>query len=239
MDGTTVLLTVMAGGAGLIAGALVPSMVRAGAQRLFFEWQEQARATLELPTASAMSNELPHPTFARRLFCAAALAACWAGLALTAGPSIQALAYAAFLWALLALTMFDLDHMLLPDVLTLPLLWAGLLLSSIGVTGVPLTAAVWGATLGYLSLWIFYWAFRLATGKEGLGYGDFKLLAAFGAWCGPLALAPIVAGASVIGAAVGVYLRVRRGNTGPLPFGPSLAFSASAYAFVQLLLSRA
>ncbi|MGJ7544459.1 prepilin peptidase [Variovorax sp. LT1R16] len=136
-----------------------------------------------------------------------------------------ALAWCGFSAALLALALIDWDTTLLPDDITLPLLWAGLLASMLGLTGVALNAAVAGAVAGYLSLWSVYWLFKLATGKEGMGYGDFKLFAAFGAWFGWQALVPIVLMASVIGVIVGLALKFNNGlrEGGYVPFGPFLA----------------
>ncbi len=134
-------------------------------------------------------------------------------------------------WFLIALAMIDLDHQLLPDSLTLPLLWGGLLASLVGggLAGTTLPveprSAILGAAIGYLSLWAVYHLFRLATGKEGMGYGDFKLLGALGAWLGYQMLLPIVLLAAVVGAVIGGVLilshRTQRGN--PIPFGPFLA----------------
>ncbi|MDM0068581.1 A24 family peptidase [Variovorax sp. J31P207] len=136
-----------------------------------------------------------------------------------------ALAWCAFAAALLALALIDWDTTLLPDDITLPLLWGGLLASIAGFTGVPLAHAVWGAVAGYLSLWAIYWLFKLTTGKEGMGYGDFKLFAAFGAWFGWQALVPIILMASVIGVVVGLALKFSSGlrEGGYVPFGPFLA----------------
>ncbi len=140
------------------------------------------------------------------------------------GFGLPGLAALAFTFVLIALTFIDADTTLLPDSLTLPLLWAGLLLN-IGGTFVPLSEAVIGATAGYLILWSIYWLFKLATGKEGMGYGDFKLLAALGAWFGWKMLLPILLLSSVVGATVGIILLVlaRRGRDIPIPFGPYLA----------------
>ena len=140
------------------------------------------------------------------------------------GFGLPGLAALAFTYVLIALTFIDADTTLLPDSLTLPLLWAGLLLN-IGGTFVPLSEAVIGATAGYLILWSIYWLFKLATGKEGMGYGDFKLLAALGAWFGWKMLLPILLLSSVVGATVGIILLVlaRRGRDIPIPFGPYLA----------------
>jgi leader peptidase (prepilin peptidase)/N-methyltransferase len=140
------------------------------------------------------------------------------------GPTLAALGAAAFGWALLSLALIDLDTLLLPDDITLPLLWAGLLVN-FGGTLVPLGTAVIGAVAGYLALWLVYWAFKLATGKEGMGHGDFKLLAAIGAWLGWQKLPLVILLASVVGAAVGIALMVfaRHAREKPIPFGPYLA----------------
>ncbi|QEA12050.1 prepilin peptidase [Comamonas flocculans] len=139
------------------------------------------------------------------------------------GPA--GLAWSAFSAALVAAACIDWDTTLLPDDITLPLLWGGLLASLLHYSGVTLTDAVLGAMGGYLSLWSVYWGFKLATGKEGMGYGDFKLFAALGAWFGWQALVPIILLASVVGAVVGVVLKLRGGlHEGKyVPFGPFLA----------------
>jgi leader peptidase (prepilin peptidase)/N-methyltransferase len=133
---------------------------------------------------------------------------------------------------LLALAAIDADTTLLPDDLTLPLIWIGLLIN-LRPTYAPLHEAVIGAVAGYLSLWSVYWVFKLLTGKEGMGYGDFKLLAALGAWLGWKMLLPIILMSSLVGAVVGVVLIVlaRRGREIPIPFGPYLA----AAGFLALL----
>ena len=135
-----------------------------------------------------------------------------------------ALLWCGFVATLVALAAIDWDTTLLPDNLTLPLLWAGLVSSAVGWT-IPLPDAVWGAVAGYLSLWSVYWLFKLTTGKEGMGFGDFKLLAALGAWLGLKMILPIVLGASMIGAVVGLVLKfggnLREGRY--VPFGPFLA----------------
>jgi len=128
------------------------------------------------------------------------------------------------IWALLALTAIDFDTQLLPDDITLPLLWAGLLFNLNGVfTNLP--SAVLGAVIGYIALWSVYWAFKLVTGKEGMGYGDFKLLAALGAWLGWEMLPLIILLSSLVGAVVGITLIValKHGRNIPIPFGPYLA----------------
>ena len=130
----------------------------------------------------------------------------------------------AFTWALIVLTMIDVDHKLLPDNITLPLLWLGLVFNLSG-TYVSLEDAVLGAMLGYLLLWSVYWLFKLLTGKEGMGYGDFKLLAALGAWLGWQALPLIILLSSLVGAVCGIMLMIAkgRGREVPIPFGPYLA----------------
>ncbi|MFN8737694.1 MAG: prepilin peptidase, partial [Betaproteobacteria bacterium] len=138
----------------------------------------------------------------------------------------------ALTWTLIALTFIDADTTLLPDSLTLPLLWLGLLANLFGVFA-PLEQAVIGAVCGYLSLWSVYWLFKLLTGREGMGYGDFKLLAALGGWLGYKMLLPIILLSSVVGAIVGIVLIAlqRRGRDIPIPFGPYLA----AAGFLTLL----
>ncbi|HXY06131.1 MAG TPA: A24 family peptidase [Burkholderiaceae bacterium] len=129
-------------------------------------------------------------------------------------------------WFLIALSFIDADTTLLPDSMTLPLLWLGLLLN-IPATFAPLRDAVIGAACGYVCLWLVYWAFKLTTGREGMGYGDFKLLAALGAWLGWKMLLPIVLLSSLAGAVLGMGLIVlaRRGRNIPIPFGPYLAIA--------------
>lgn len=140
------------------------------------------------------------------------------------GFTSYAFAAILFSWILLILTVIDIDHQLLPDQLTLPLIWLGLLFNSI--TGsIPLQDAVWGAVAGYLSLWSVFWVFKLLTGKEGMGYGDFKLLAALGAWLGWQFLPLIILLSSVVGAVFGgaVLMLKRSDSSTPMPFGPYLA----------------
>ncbi len=137
-----------------------------------------------------------------------------------------ALLYCGMVAALVALTMIDWDTTVLPDVITLPLMWAGLLAAALGwLPGLTLAASLWGAIAGYLSLWSVYWLFKLTTGKEGMGFGDFKLLAALGAWLSWQAILPIVLMASMLGAAVGLLMKfkgsLREGRF--VPFGPFLA----------------
>jgi len=140
------------------------------------------------------------------------------------GSGWLGLAGLAFTYFLIAMTLIDYDTKTLPDDLTYPLLWLGLLINLNG-TIVPLRDAVIGAMAGYVSLWAVYWLFKLVTGKEGMGYGDFKLLAALGAWMGWAMLPTIIILSSVVGAVVGVSLIVfaRRDRNNPIPFGPYLA----------------
>lgn len=140
------------------------------------------------------------------------------------GFNLAAFAVIFFSWCLIALTAIDIDHQLLPDKITLPLLWIGLILNSFDYfTSLP--SALWGAVLGYLSLWSVYWLFKLLTGKEGMGYGDFKLLAALGAWAGADMLPLIILVSSLIGAIVGGLMIAfsRHESQTPIPFGPYLA----------------
>ena len=141
------------------------------------------------------------------------------------GLSSTALVWCAFSAAIVALAMIDWDTTFLPDDITLPLLWGGLIAAALKLTAITLTASLWGAVAGYVSLWCIYWAFKLITGKEGMGYGDFKLFAALGAWFGLLALIPIILMASVIGAVVGIAMKFSSGlrEGGYIPFGPFLA----------------
>lgn len=130
-----------------------------------------------------------------------------------------------FSWTLICLIMIDYDHQLLPDNLTLPLLWLGLLANSFNLF-TDLTAAVWGAAIGYLLLWSIFWAFKLITGKDGMGFGDFKLLAVMGAWMGWQVLPMVIILSSLSGALLGGYLVLRgRDRHQPIPFGPYLAIA--------------
>ena len=159
------------------------------------------------------------------------------------GWTMTTLIWCGFSALLLALAMIDWDTTLLPDDMTLPLMWAGLVAAALGWnTAVDLSTAVWGAVGGYLSLWGVYWAFKLATGKEGMGYGDFKLFAALGAWFGWPALVPMILMASVIGAIVGIAMKFSSGlrEGGYIPFGPFLAgagFTAMIFGPQSILRS--
>ena len=153
----------------------------------------------------------------------------------THGAGAAALAWASFASVLLALAVIDARTTWLPDALTQPLTWGGLIAAACGWTGLPLTDALAGAVAGYLSLWSVYWAFRLATGKEGMGHGDFKLLAALGAWFGWQSLLAIVLIASLSGLCVALVL-MRRGllaHNRQIAFGPFLALAGAWLLFFQ------
>ncbi|WP_305406170.1 prepilin peptidase [Photobacterium leiognathi] len=142
-------------------------------------------------------------------------------------PSWWSLAVIFFTFALIALTFIDIDKMLLPDQITLPLMWAGILLSVVGISPVSLTDSVIGAIAGYLSLWSVFWVFKLLTKKDGMGYGDFKLLAALGAWLGWQLLPFVVLLSSIVGALCGLVLLKMQDadNQTPFSFGPYLAIA--------------
>lgn len=148
------------------------------------------------------------------------------------GWSVALPAALLLIWSLIVLTMIDADTQLLPDDITLPLLWLGLVLNAYHLF-IPLEDALWGAIAGYLSLWSVYWFFKLLTGKEGMGYGDFKLLAALGAWMGWQMLPLILVLSSLVGAVVGVMLMIlkKHQRDTPIPFGPYLA-AAGFLAFM-------
>ena len=154
------------------------------------------------------------------------------------GPALAALASFGFMASLLVAALVDWDSQWLPDRLTLPLLWAGLLLASLDLNplGTDLQAAVWGAMAGYLSLWLVAAGFKLVTGKDGLGGGDSKLLAALGAWLGGLMLPSVILLASLIGLGIALWFRWMRGQHGAFPFGPALAASAALLFCQQALL---
>ena len=158
------------------------------------------------------------------------------GFGVLQGSLSSMLMAAFFCWTLLALTFIDLDTHLLPDTLTQPLLWAGLLGAMQNTVNTDLQSAVLGATFGYLSLWLVYWSFKLVTGKEGMGYGDFKLLAALGAWLGWQSLPALILLSSLSGAVIGISMILfgLRSSEEPIPFGPFLAIAGIS----QLFLSR-
>jgi leader peptidase (prepilin peptidase)/N-methyltransferase len=150
------------------------------------------------------------------------------------GPTWQAAVAMLLVWGLLALTFIDFETQLLPDSLTQPLLWIGLLVNVQGLF-VPLGEAVVGAVAGYMSLWLVYHAFKLLTGKEGMGFGDFKLLAVLGAWMGWKALPLVILLSSLVGAVVGVALILFSGHdrARPIPFGPYLALAGLLMLFLR------
>lgn len=144
----------------------------------------------------------------------------------TYGLGLEGFSLLLLTWSLIALTFIDIDHHLLPDRITLPLLWLGLLLNTQEVF-TSLSSAVWGAAAGYLVLWAVYWGFKLLTGKEGMGYGDFKLLAAIGAWGGISVLPATILISSVVGVVLTLAIAAvgKRSASEPLPFGPYLAIA--------------
>lgn len=163
-------------------------------------------------------------------------------VALTLPWSWTLLAWLVFMWALIGLTLIDLDTQLLPDQITLPLLWLGLLAQVAGLLpAVTLTDAVIGAMAGYLSLWLVFHGFRLLTGKEGMGYGDFKLFATFGAWFGWQALPLIILLSSLVGAVIGIamMLILGRDRSVPIAFGPYLCGAALVFFFWGEAISNA
>lgn len=169
----------------------------------------------------------------------AANALLWIACVWHFGPTAQALGAMFFTSCLLVLALIDFDTTLLPDDITLPLLWAGLLANLLGLyTSLP--GAVIGAMAGYLALWSVYWGFKLLTGKEGMGYGDFKLLAALGAWLGWQMLPQLILLSSLVGAIVGIALMVlaKRGKDVPIPFGPYLAAAGVIALFWGPALNR-
>ena len=156
------------------------------------------------------------------------------------GYTLAAAGALLFAWAMIALSFIDIDTQLLPDDITLPLLWAGLTFN-LGGNFTDLRSAVIGAIAGYLALWAIYWGFKLATGKEGMGYGDFKLLAAIGAWLGWQMLPLTILLSSFVGAVIGIALIIatRRGREVPIPFGPYLAAAGVLALFWGQPLTRA
>ncbi|GAB6049373.1 A24 family peptidase [Hydrogenophilus islandicus] len=155
------------------------------------------------------------------------------------GVTVTALLAAAYLWVLIALAFIDWETQLLPDDLTLPLLWLGLLANLDGRFA-PLPHAVVGALCGYLLLWSLYWLFKIVTGKEGMGYGDFKLLAALGAWLGVAMLPQVLLVSASLGAVIGITARAtgRLAQGQPIPFGPFLAFAGVISLFAPNLLAQ-
>jgi leader peptidase (prepilin peptidase)/N-methyltransferase len=141
------------------------------------------------------------------------------------GATVTGAAWCVFAATLVTLALIDWDTTLLPDDLTLPLLWLGMIAAAMGWIPVTLSSSLWGAVAGYMSLWLVYWGFKLATGKEGMGFGDFKLFAALGAWFGWQTLIPMILIASVIGAIVGIAMKInsKLREGGYVPFGPFLA----------------
>ncbi len=154
------------------------------------------------------------------------------------GASITTVMALVLTYTLVALTFIDLEHKLLPDLLTLPLIWLGLVVNSFGLFS-TLEDALWGVVAGYMSLWLVYWVFRLVTGKHGMGYGDFKLLAALGAWLGWETLPIIVLISAAFGVVVSLILRMKTTPIDPqIPFGPFLSMGGCIYLLWGEQLSR-
>ncbi|WP_342618711.1 A24 family peptidase [Rhodoferax sp. GW822-FHT02A01] len=165
------------------------------------------------------------PISARYPLVEATVAALFFYCSWTYGANASGLAWSVFATVLVALALIDWDTTLLPDDLTLPLVWLGLIAAALQWIPVTLNASLWGAVGGYMSLWTVYWAFKLVTGKDGMGYGDFKLFAALGAWFGWQTLIPMILIASIIGAIVGIAMKLNASlrEGGYVPFGPFLA----------------
>ena len=149
------------------------------------------------------------------------------------GLTATGVVWCGFSAALLTLALIDWDTTYLPDDITLPLVWSGLIVAALQWNSISLSESLWGAVAGYMSLWLVYWGFKLLTGKEGMGYGDFKLFAALGAWFGWQALVPLILLASVIGAIIGIVMKLRSSlrEGGYIPFGPFLAGAGFAVLF--------
>lgn len=156
------------------------------------------------------------------------------------GWSLTAVAWAGFCTVVLVAAGIDWDTQILPDLLTLPLVWAGLILSNLQIISTPLAQSLWGAVIGYLVLWSVFWLFKWLTGKEGMGYGDFKFLAAFGAWMGPFAIIPLLLLSCTVGAVVGILLRLKGalGENQAIAFGPYLAMAALIMCFTSPIIYR-
>ena len=163
----------------------------------------------------------------------AAMALLALGAVATWGWSVQGLVGAAFFAVLLVLTGIDLKTRLLPDQIVLPAVWGALLASMLPGSPIAPEAAMMGAMIGYMSLWSVFWLFKIATGKEGMGYGDFKLLALIGAMLGPSSILPVVLCSTVAGSVVGIALMARRKESQPFAFGPYLALGGVVYALAQ------
>ena len=163
-----------------------------------------------------------------------------AACAIAFGPTLQLVGALVFVWALIALTFIDLDTQLLPDSITLPLVWVGLVINLLGGF-TDLESSVTGAVAGYLVLWTVFWGFKLVTGKEGMGYGDFKLLAAIGAFLGWQVLPVVILLSSLVGAMVGIAMIALRshGREVPIPFGPYLAAAGLIALFFGQAINNA
>ncbi|MBA1190104.1 prepilin peptidase [Pseudomonas entomophila] len=195
-----------------------------GCDRRLLAWQRIAWLSY-LPRRQRC-DRCGQPVAGRRASMELGCAALTGVVAWSLGPGEQAVALAVLTWCLLALSVIDARHQVLPDVLVLPMLWLGLIVNALGLF-VPLHGALWGAVAGYLSLWTVFWLFKLITGKDGMGHGDFKLLALIGAWGGWQVLPLTLVLSSLLGAVAGLWLLRRPGVVlgTVMPFGPYLAIA--------------
>jgi leader peptidase (prepilin peptidase) / N-methyltransferase len=239
LHGHPIFLAAIAGILGLVVGSFLNVVIHRVPRMMERDWREQAVSVLDEADLKDCAQKLrsrhapaPYNLLAPASACPKCghriraienivLAAC---IAWRYGFTLATAGTLVFVWALIALTVIDIDTQLLPDDITLLLLWTGLLFNLTG-TFTPLPEAVMGAAAGYMSLWLVYWLFKIATGKEGMGFGDFKLLAAIGAWVGWKLLPLVILLSSLVGALVGVALILmrRHGRATPIPFGPYLA----------------
>ncbi|AXQ50963.1 prepilin peptidase (plasmid) [Stenotrophomonas rhizophila] len=213
---------------GMLAGMAANQVATRLPLHLYRVWLGEAQELLGVAESQPLIHDLqkPQPT-SRQWIIAGACGLLSAGVASQFGLSLEAGAIIALTWVLLALALIDADHKLLPDVIVLPLLWAGLLLNQFNVLASS-ADALWGATSGYMSLWTVYWVFRLLTGKEGLGHGDFKLLGALGAWGGWQILPFTVLLAVMLGTLVHCIQRgtgKALGRSQTIAFGPYLSLA--------------
>lgn len=214
---------------GVLAGKVINEVVTRLPWHLHRDWQCEAREILGLP-----EEQFPFPAFSnqhsrtRRIFVAIACGLLSAGVAYHLNLSVEGLAFIGLTWALMAAGLIDADHKLLPDIIVLPLLWAGLVVNNFDLFAAS-SDALWGAIIGYTSLWAVYWAFRLVTGVEGMGHGDFKLVSAIGAWGGWQILPFTVILAVLLGATIYLLKRLfgwkATSEAQTMPFGPYLSIA--------------
>jgi leader peptidase (prepilin peptidase) / N-methyltransferase len=226
---------------GLVIGSFLNVVILRLPVRLEAQWRQEAREILELEHRLAVTDNIPVFSWlflrGRCRYCQVRISVQYPCVELLTavlsaivvwkfGPTWASLAGLFLTWVLVAASGIDLRTQLLPDQLTLPPLWVGLLLSLFPIFVDP-KAAILGAAIGYVSLWSVYWLFKLLTGKEGMGFGDFKLLAVMGAWMGPTALLPIILLSSLVGALIGGTMIAMRKHERevPMPFGPFIAMA--------------